>query len=208
MTQVHQGLILYITITVFIIGCAGAPTQEMSDARQAINAARDVEADYYMPALWVKIEQNLAQAEQKLEAGKFKSARLFATLTKEQAASAHNMAVAIGRAKTIWQTITALGNSVPEMRILLEKAQLSAHQGNADKAIKFANDAYHQGLLALNQTRLNQAKNLIDKMKARKESLPFEEQAILDLAQAALKRKEGEKAYELIKKLFEKQPEK
>jgi hypothetical protein len=180
----------------------------MSDARQAIKAARDVDADYYMPVLWVKIEQNLVQAEQKLEAGKFKSARLFATLTKEQAATAHNMAVAIGRAKTVWQTITALGDSVPEMRILLEKAQLSAHQGDADKAIKFANDAYHQGLLALNQARLNQAKILIDKVKARKEFLPFEELAILDLAQAAMKRKEGKKAYELIKKLFEKQPEK
>jgi predicted S18 family serine protease len=208
MKRVHQSqnLVIFIFITVFVIGCVGAPTQEMSDARQAIKAARDVQADYYMPALWRKVEQNLAQAEQKLEAGEFKKARLFATLTKDQAVNAHNMAVAIGQAQRVWQTITIMALKVPNMRNLLEKANLSAHQGEVGKAIDFANQAYVQGQAVLNQAYLEQAKILIEQAKNRQKSLHPDELAIINLAQTAYQRQEGLKAYQLIEQLLKKLP--
>ena len=208
MKRVHQSqnLIIFIIITGFVIGSVGAPTQEMSDARQAIKAARDVQADYYMPALWIKVEQNLAQAEQKLEAGEFKEARLFATLTKDQAVNAHNMAVAIGHAQRVWQTITIMALKAPQMRNLLEKANLSAHQGQVNKAVDFANQAYIQGQTVLNQGYLEQAQILIEQIKNAQELLLPDELAVLNLAEMAYQHQEGQKAYQLIKPLLKKLP--
>ena len=57
------GLILAVGM---MAGCATAPTQEMSDARQAVQAARDVDATQHTPVAMGKAEQDLTQAEHQL----------------------------------------------------------------------------------------------------------------------------------------------
>ncbi len=81
-----------------MIGCTTTiPTQEMSDARQALNAANHVNAKYYAPKKWQQAQKNLKQAEKHLINNQFKQARTHAFLVKQQAVSAYNTAVNIKR---------------------------------------------------------------------------------------------------------------
>jgi hypothetical protein len=196
MKRVYQYMVVLI-----MVGCASLPTQEMSDARQAIQAARYVKAESQVPALWAKAEHYLRQAEQNLESDQFNQARLAAILAKEQAVNAHNLAVAIDRAELVWQSVTVMGHSAAEGDILLEKAQVAARQGDVEKTLAFAKLAYRQGELALKQARLEQAKLLIDKVRARQTDLQPDDLVTLDNAEAAYRRGEGKKAYDLIERL-------
>jgi PBP1b-binding outer membrane lipoprotein LpoB len=77
-----------IAVLGLLSGCSSAPVQEMSDARQAITAARQVEAVQYAPDLMQRAIQQLAVAEQALEAGAWKSARTSAMAAREDAIAA------------------------------------------------------------------------------------------------------------------------
>jgi acylphosphatase len=71
-----------------LAGCAGAPVQEMSDARQAIAAARAAGATPASSPDFYAAEAAIARAEAHLEAQEFKQARLAAMLAKRHAAAA------------------------------------------------------------------------------------------------------------------------
>ncbi len=129
-------------LTLLIAGCTVAPMQEMSDARQAMQAARYVKANSITPPTWAKAKQQLTQAEQNLEAGEFKQARQAAILAKKQALNAYHVAIAIQRAKKLWQKLSLITNNMGQT--LLEKAQFAALEGKVDKAISLAEEAYRQ----------------------------------------------------------------
>src|SRR6266850_393358 len=73
---------------VFLVGCAGAPVQEMSDARQAIAAAgaagatADTSPDYYAAQACIVRAENHLQTQQSMRA------RLAAVEAKRHAAAA------------------------------------------------------------------------------------------------------------------------
>lgn len=69
-------------------GCAGAPVQEMSDARQAIQAAREAGADQHDPGQLAGAEELLEMAEQSLEVGAYRAARRDALAAKAMAIEA------------------------------------------------------------------------------------------------------------------------
>jgi len=197
----HQSLILFVFI-VGVMGCARIPTQEMSDARQAIQAARDVEAEYYVPTIWAKAEQNLRLAEKNLETGKLNDAGLVAILAKQQAVNAHAMAIAVKRAQEIWQTIWSINHSADNGYELLKKIQFAIRQGDFHNTIAFAETAYIQGKQVLNQIYLDKTKVLLDKIHL--VSLNPEEVAKIKLAQMAHYRQEGKKAYDLVTSIYQK----
>lgn len=68
--------------------CVTAPVQEMSDARQAINAAVDAGADRLAPDDLAAARQYLQMAEHKLQSRSFASARNDALLAKTKAVAA------------------------------------------------------------------------------------------------------------------------
>jgi hypothetical protein len=71
-----------------LLGCAGAPVQEMSDARQAIAAARAAgAAQVNSPDLYAA-EAAIARAEQHLRAQEYTRARLAALQAKRHAGAA------------------------------------------------------------------------------------------------------------------------
>lgn len=200
-TLQRLSLMTLVIITV-MVGCAYVPTQEMSDARQAIKAAREVKAVSYVPTHLAVAEQSLTTAEHYLEVGQFNQARLNAKLATEQAVDAYKMTVAITRAKTMEQSLTAIGYSAPTVNKLLEQAMASAQQQEVDKTITLANEAYHQGELLLNQAQLEQARLMISKISTQLTDLTQNELRILKLAQIAYRRYQGRKAYNLIIKLY------
>lgn len=80
--------IFLVVLLLFLLGgCASAPVQEMSDARQAIYAARSVPSNTTEPSL-LKAETFLRRAEHALHVGNYRDARLNAKLAREQALQA------------------------------------------------------------------------------------------------------------------------
>jgi hypothetical protein len=86
--------IIVLVSSLLLVACAGAPVQEMSDARQAIQAAREVGANRYVPAELSSAERYLDQAEKQLELGAYGKARRHALAAKEEAIRAREQAEA------------------------------------------------------------------------------------------------------------------
>jgi PBP1b-binding outer membrane lipoprotein LpoB len=73
---------------VWLVGCAGAPVQEMSDARQAIAAARAAGPATASSPDFYAAEAAIGRAESHLQAQEFTRARLAAMEAKRHAAAA------------------------------------------------------------------------------------------------------------------------
>ena len=71
-----------------LLGCAEAPVQEMSDARQAIGAARAAGATDSNSADMYAAEAAITRAEQHLQAQEYTRARLAAMQAKRHAGAA------------------------------------------------------------------------------------------------------------------------
>lgn len=71
-----------------LAGCQSAPVQEMSDARQAIEAARIAGAEQRAPADLEAAQADIATAERHLEAQQYARARDAALAAKHRAAIA------------------------------------------------------------------------------------------------------------------------
>jgi len=84
-------------VALVLTGCAvSAPVQEMSNARQTIQAAREVGAREHAPELLSIAEKLLDRAASKLEQGDYPVARDFALEAQEQAMLARQKAVESG----------------------------------------------------------------------------------------------------------------
>jgi hypothetical protein len=71
-----------------LAACAGAPVQEMSNARQAIRAARDAGAEQAAPQKLNEAEALLNRAEDSLERRAYREARRSAIAARDKAAEA------------------------------------------------------------------------------------------------------------------------
>ena len=75
-----------------LAGCAGAPVQEMSDARQAVRAADKAGAEEYAPELMAEAERLLASARSNLYKGEYRQARDDAERARDKAMEARRTA--------------------------------------------------------------------------------------------------------------------
>ncbi len=91
-TNVKRIAVIVILFGV-LFGCASAPVQEMSDARQSIEAARDAGAARFAPANLDRAEQHLARAKRLLDEGQYDQARESARVARELALEAQRKAV-------------------------------------------------------------------------------------------------------------------
>ena len=84
-----SGICGILWVTIFLTGCATSPpVQEMSDARQAIAAAREAGAEQYAADQLSKAETQLEAAETDLKSGMYWSAKISATDAKDTALNA------------------------------------------------------------------------------------------------------------------------
>jgi hypothetical protein len=82
-----RGLLL-IALCAILGACAGVPAQEMSDARQAIKAARDAGAEQVAPQKLNEAKSLLEQAEVNLQKGDYRNARRNAVEARGRATEA------------------------------------------------------------------------------------------------------------------------
>jgi len=76
-----------------LAGCASAPVQEMSNARQAIEAAQEAQAAEYAPERLKNAETLLGEAERELDAGHYGKARQHARAAWREAVEARSLAI-------------------------------------------------------------------------------------------------------------------
>lgn len=79
-----------------VAGCAGAPAQEMSNARQAVSAAERAGATVHAPDLMKQARQSLRSAETHLRQGMYRTARDEAEQARLKAVEARRVAEVAG----------------------------------------------------------------------------------------------------------------
>ena len=77
-----------------LAGCAGAPLQEMSDARQAVRAAERAGAEKHAPEPLAEARQLVERARLSMQKGEYKEAREDAEKAREKAVEARRLAEA------------------------------------------------------------------------------------------------------------------
>lgn len=79
-------------LLIFLVACGSAPVQEMSEARQAIEAARVAGAEEYAPEGYQKAATLLKSAEEMLNERRYSKARENAALARDEAIQARKTA--------------------------------------------------------------------------------------------------------------------
>jgi len=125
----------------WLAGCAIAPTQEMSDARQSVQAAHEAGArDYASHNLRVAV-QYLQEAERELELRYFSQAKHDAIVAKSEAVKARNVTLAIREAEVAIAQSSAPDDALRQATDLLLEAMQAAAEGKDKKAVRLADEA-------------------------------------------------------------------
>jgi hypothetical protein len=80
-----------LALMVLLGACAGAPVQEMSDARQAIRAAEVAGADKQASVEMTQARELIKAAEEDIRVGNYRQAREHARLSRETAIEARRL---------------------------------------------------------------------------------------------------------------------
>jgi hypothetical protein len=84
---------LVLPLLVLMLGCAGEPTQQLTDAKDALENARQAEADKYAPDLFAQAENSIAEAENLIAQKKYGEAKKLLMDAKSVADQAASQAV-------------------------------------------------------------------------------------------------------------------
>jgi len=87
---------LLVLLLLMLTACATMPAQEMSDARQAIQAAEEVSAAEKAPAVFQEAKSLLEQAQLMIKEQNYYEARRLADAAKETALIARKIALGEG----------------------------------------------------------------------------------------------------------------
>lgn len=132
----------FLCLLLLLTACATtAPMQEMSDARQSVQAAFEVGAEEHAAQNLNAARDYLERAERELEMRFFTRARHDALIAKNEAIKAHNVSIAIRDAKTAIDDSTLADDVLEEAKGMLGRAEAAAAQGRDRTAIRFAEDA-------------------------------------------------------------------
>lgn len=138
LTSKAIAFIVLLAVTVLSAACATAPTQEMSDARQSLQAARDAGAEKYARENLRAADDYLKQAERELELRYFGRARHDAILARSEAQKARTVAVTIREAMAAIEALEDSGGKQPQARAALQEAIEAADDGKDKSAIRLA----------------------------------------------------------------------
>lgn len=123
------------------VGCAIAPMQEMSDARQSVQAAYEAGARDYASHHLKTAVSYLQDAERELELRYFSRARHDAVVARSEALKARNVTLAIKSAEDEIEQSDAPEHVIREATALLLDAMQAAAEGRDNKAIRLADEA-------------------------------------------------------------------
>ena len=199
-----------------LAACASVPTQEMSDARQALRAARDAGAEVHAPRLLERAERFLRRAEDDLAARSYRAAREDALAAKDAALAARNAALALARAKAALAAAEQMGALSDEARDSLARAEAAAAAGEPRRAQALAEQAKlraeedvsraQEARRAAEERRRREtaeARELLESLRLRQEEMDPGQRRRLVQAEAALDLGQVGRARELLTGLAE-----
>jgi nucleoid-associated protein YgaU len=123
--KIRVSVTIFVTLLVLVsfAGCAKPPTEEIANAREAVQQAADAGAPQYAPDQYMSAEEALNEANQLMEQKQYKQAREKALEALKLARDAHNGAV---------NGQNAENRSAKEMYDLALSAVNSANEAKAD----------------------------------------------------------------------------
>jgi uncharacterized protein DUF4398 len=189
-----------------VTACATAPIQEMSDARQALQAADQAGAAQLAPASLKSAKAYVKKAEQALELRSYGEARRDAELARELAIRARSHATAMRSAQAAVQEAARLGSLRPETEALLRSAVDAARREKEEQALALAQAATDQAQASINRAQLKHARAQIKKLQRLRARLSPAQRSLLEAAEQAYREENGGKAAESLGKLMDELP--
>ena len=142
----RQTLKLQILVVIVLLnGCVWLdprpPIQEMSDARQAVQAASEVDAETLVGVRFKRAQGWLTSAESQYGAGYYIQARFNALRAKETAIETRKFAVIMGDVLRTAEKAKSINAISVTTQGLIERAQASALADDLDNAGRLATEA-------------------------------------------------------------------
>ena len=137
----RRSIIAAFVLALSAVACTRVPTQEMSDARQAINSARSAQAATYAPYSMDNAKRLLSHAEQSLKQHQYEMARDDALEARQAAMKARQVAVAIADARAAVEEAKARGSAWSGVAQLVDEAQAAGLEGDESRAWELATEA-------------------------------------------------------------------
>ena len=142
-----------------ILGCAGEPKQELTTAKEALEKAREAQADRYALDIFTLAENSLTEAEDLIAQKKYSEAKQLLINAKGMADSAASQASinkenvkveaedAISESQKAMQLLMETQKAAQDWKIPKEKTDLSQQMPNWEDQLKLAQGEYNAGNL-------------------------------------------------------------
>jgi hypothetical protein len=149
-------LLLSFALSVFLPGCAGDPSKELEQVRDAVDQARQDEVDKYAPDLFSQVEQTVDHAEDLIAQKKFGQARetlkeakaLIDSASSEAQTNMDNMGLEVedllSTADQAWQGLLQTREAAKKWNIPTDKWELKEEMARWDQQLKHARSDYEQ----------------------------------------------------------------
>lgn len=121
-----------------LAACASVPSQEMSDARRAIDAARDAHAQELAPASLRRADSALDSATLALRSGNYEDARNLARLARDEAILSRELASRVAAAVQGIDAARTAGRPWQGAASLLREAEAVSTAGDTARAVQMA----------------------------------------------------------------------
>ena len=202
----RRARVAWLAVPTLALGLLGAcshvpPIQEMSDARQAVQAAREAGAGRYARSALDQAEGRLVKAERAIKSYDYPEARTEALAAREGASAARRLALSLRAAQASLEGADRAGVPVPQARADLGEARRAAAGGRATEATELAERARTAAEADLNQHYLDSARDLLAGLEKRVSAMSPEDLERYSAARVAFHGNEGRRAYESARAL-------
>jgi hypothetical protein len=150
-------VLLSFTLSFLIPGCAGDPTQELAQVREAVDQAREDEVDKYAPDLFAQAEQAVTDAEDQIAQNEFGQARkmlaqaqaLIDSASSEAQTNMDNMGLEVedllSTVDEAWQSLLQTREAAKKWKIPAEKWELKEEMTRWEHELQQVRADYDQG---------------------------------------------------------------
>ena len=136
-----RSVLASLGVALLLSACASVPSQEMSDARRALDAAEQAEARRLLPLAMKRATTTLESANSALRAGQYDEARQLARKARDEAIAVRVLA---GRSEAIRQGVAsarAQGRAWQDMDQLMQRAIALSRDGDIKGALSVSEKA-------------------------------------------------------------------
>ena len=136
-----RSVLASLGVALLLSACASVPSQEMSDARRALDAAEQAEARRLLPLAMKRATTTLESANSALRAGQYDEARQLARKARDEAIAVRVLA---GRSEEIRQGVAsarAQGRAWQDIDQLMQRAIAMSRDGDIKGALSVSEKA-------------------------------------------------------------------